>query len=156
MIFDSVKNLNRYAALAPEVWAKIEAFTRSVTPATPKGRQKLDGDMLMADVNSYNAKPLADGRYENHRRYVDLQLMLEGAETVYLTDVEGLELVEDKYAEKDCAFYRYTAGTGYALPFKAGEFAIFYPGEAHLPGRGDDNAALRKIVFKIDASLLGK
>ncbi len=154
MICDSLDNFHRYAKLSPEVWETLKSFIGTVTGDTPKGRYQLDGDMVMADVNFYKTAPAEAGRFENHRRYVDIQAVLSGHETIYLAGLDKLELTEDKYAEKDCGFYSCNLNDAVPVAMPEGSFMVIYPEEGHMPGRGNDNSGVCKIVFKVDRSLL--
>ncbi len=153
MIYANVSELNSYAKLSPEVLKLINDFIATVTPDSESGRRKLDGDMVMADINFYQSTPVAKGRIENHKRYIDIQLVISGHESIYISSCEELELEEDKYATNDIAFYTPNLDISYVIPMKAGDFMIIMPDEGHMPGRGEDACDICKIVFKIDKSL---
>ena len=48
--------------------------------------------------------------------------------------------------EKDIAFW---TGKAALLPLRAGEFAMFYPGEPHAPSLKKSAEMVKKAVFKI-------
>ena len=52
-------------------------------PAPEAGRVELDGDKLYASVQYYNPKTPNLEKFEAHRDYVDIQLLLAGSETIY-------------------------------------------------------------------------
>ncbi len=153
MIYDDLKNFDMYAKLSPEAWKLVKEFIPTVNADTPKGRRQLDGDMVMADVNFYPTAPASEGRMEDHRRYVDIQVVVSGHEELYLAKCDAGELLEDGYEAKDCSFYTYVPEKSCPMSMTEGKFMVIFPGEGHMPGRGDDSCDVCKIVFKIDRTL---
>ncbi len=151
MIFDSMKRFSSYARLAPGVWGKVEKFIAESSASTPVGRYVIDGDLAYASVQSYNTHEFNPEKLENHRDFVDIQLLLDGEETIWWRDVEGLE--EAKPYKPDIAFFR--AGSEGAVPLllKPGYFALFLPEEGHQPGVGDPSRKAIKLVIKLHRSL---
>jgi YhcH/YjgK/YiaL family protein len=153
MIIDQLKNWRRYAALA-ELRPAFEFLQRHADGRNlPDGRMEIRGDRLFAMVQTYRPKPVAEGRFEAHRRYADVQYIAAGAEMIGHAPTETLKTETRYNAEKDIAFYaqprRYTA-----LAMPAGTFAVFYPEDAHMPCcRLDADGQVRKIVVKV---LLGR
>ena len=158
MIYDTLENLGSYAPLAPEIWSKISAFLAECAKKTPPaGRAEIDGDRLYASVQYYNPKAPNLEKFEAHRDYIDIQLLLAGSETIYYAPSAGLPVVTDFTPGKDCAMYRVTSlDQATPLAIKPGNWALFLPGEAHLPGVGDPSVSGIKIVIKIAASALAR
>ena len=97
----------------------------------------------------YDSKPRAEGKFESHRTYVDLQAIVAGAEWMEWTDVSRLTLKDDFFAERDVRFYNdFTAGS--RLRVGPGEIAVFYPVDAHMPSLAIDSPArVYKTVVKV-------
>ena len=106
MIYDSMKNFAAYRKLAPEAWEKVSAFLAGCTPETPAGRYELDGDRVYAMVQGYETHDADPDKLEIHRKYVDIQLLLSGEESIVCRSVAGLKETVPYNAEKDIAFYR--------------------------------------------------
>jgi YhcH/YjgK/YiaL family protein len=151
MISDSLDRLDRYTALSPRFAAAI-AFLRQNPAALPDGRHDIAGDDCFALVQSYTTKPVAQAAFEAHRKYIDIQLILSGEETLFWAPLQNLGTVTQPYvAEKDIAFF---APPPQCTPLNlvAGEFAIFFPEDAHAPGIQTSGArAVRKVVIKVRA-----
>ncbi|MEL7088070.1 MAG: YhcH/YjgK/YiaL family protein [Planctomycetota bacterium] len=130
MIYDRLKQADDYAALHP-LLAEAFAFLRGFDPATPEGRVTLRGDDLFVNVERYATEPAGDRRYESHRRYLDVQAIFAGRETIYVEPVSGLEVAEPYDGERDAAFYRGPDRNLVAL--RPGEFALFFPQDGHKP-----------------------
>jgi YhcH/YjgK/YiaL family protein len=98
----------------------------------------------------YLTKPRTEGRWESHRAYIDVQLVVAGEELMEVGDVTHLAVAEDLRPAKDLIFYRPFDG-GSVLRVRAGEAAVFFPSDAHLPSLRTGAAAtlVRKAVIKV-------
>ncbi len=121
----------------------------------PTGRQEIDGDRLYVMVNEYVSEPREKRRAEAHRKYVDVQYIVAGAETIgYARLEDGYEVLEDKLAEKDVIFYNHPVDESHII-LTVGMYGIFFPWDVHRP-----NCALaapspvRKVVMKISMDSL--
>jgi len=145
MILDQISNAALYSPLHP-LFAEGFRFIAEQGQAAPAGRYELAGGAY-ALVQEYDTK-LAEGvPFEAHRRFIDIQYIAGGAEVIYYANLAQLE-AGDYVPEKD---YLGLAGSGSALQVSAGDFAIFYPQDAHLPARmtAEGPKPVRKIVVKI-------
>ena len=150
MIVDTRKNWELYRTVHPR-FAQAFAFLRKATEENlPAGRYELDGDRLYAMVQEYDTKPVADGVFEGHRRYVDIQYLVAGAERMDVIEA-GRGVTAVAYDEaKDLEFFANAAPCHTAV-VQAGEFAIFYPHDLHKPGLTADGTAapVKKVVVKV-------
>jgi len=149
MIIDRLINWRRYEALK-ELRPAFEFLEKHASgEGLPDGRAEIDGDRLFALVQTYDPKPAAEGKFESHRRYADVQYIASGAERIGWAPTDILEIEQPYDEENDIAFYpqpkRYTP-----LAMPAGTFAVFYPEDAHMPCcRLDTDGQVRKIVVKV-------
>jgi biofilm protein TabA len=131
MIFDRLDRGDVYARIGLGIPEALEYLAKTDFSALPVGKQAIDGDRLFAVVQRYKTKPLADARWEMHRRYIDVQYVARGGERIgYVPWSESLRVQEAYDEQKDAAFYE---ATGVLLPVAAGMFAIFTPDEVHAP-----------------------
>ena len=165
MIYDRIKNLSAYQRL-PGIAIVKDFIENHDLLSLPAGKIPL-GCGIYVNVNLYTPKDT--GRYEAHRRFMDLQYVVSGEEDMYCVplDCAIADAQDGVYQEeKDIQFF---AGakedTAVQLPFHAGDFALFYPQDVHMPGiihtsvlkdlcerdRERMHAAdpVRKLVFKI-------
>ena len=68
--------------------------------------------------------------FESHRKYVDIQLMLNGQELMGHTDIGSLQMKNPYDSEKDIMFYR-PYENGHKFFMFAGDVAVFFPEDAH-------------------------
>ena len=151
MIADTLELSRRYAGLHPRFADAFEFLKR--LPADPSlGRHDLDGEDCFALVQSYTTKPLAKAAFEAHRKYIDIQFIQSGRETLLWSPLSLLPHVTQPYAEeKDVAFFA-TPEHVTPINLQAGQFTIFFPEDGHAPGVEYAGATeVRKVVIKIRA-----
>lgn len=149
MIADTLVQHGRYTNLNPRFPAAFE-FLKKLPANQPAGRVELDGDNCFALVQTYTTKPVAQAKFEAHRRYIDIQFIQAGRETLLWSPLATLAQVTQPYADaNDIAFY---ANPPQPTPvnLRAGDFAIFFPEDGHAPGLECGGAVeVRKVVIKV-------
>jgi YhcH/YjgK/YiaL family protein len=105
--------------------------------AVPVGEVRIVdlADGVFAMEQAYEAKDPTEGRFESHRRHIDLQGIVSGEERMDVTLLDELTLVDDQLAEKDYAFYEDGPGPVSKWAVRKGEVAVFFPSDAHKPSR---------------------
>ncbi|HUU54477.1 MAG TPA: YhcH/YjgK/YiaL family protein [Armatimonadota bacterium] len=148
MIADNLSNWRRYEGLA-HLKPAFEFLEGQTEVCLGSGRVEIDGDRLFALVQAYTPGPAAEGRFETHRRYADIQFVAKGREMIGCAPADQLEVESPYDPEKDVAFYALPK-TFSQLALSDGCFAVFYPEDAHMPGRRlDSDDQVCKIVVKV-------
>ena len=147
MILDSLADYHRYTAVHP---AFAQAFhflvytdLKSMTP----GRHPLDGERLYVSIDHKDARGRDAARLEAHRRYLDIQLTIEGAEEIGWAPLASCRQPAGAFDDaKDIGFFDDRPETWLSVP--PNRFAIFFPTDAHAPlaGRGLLKKAIVKVV----------
>ncbi|MEM7624743.1 MAG: YhcH/YjgK/YiaL family protein [Planctomycetota bacterium] len=147
MIYDRIEHAGLYLGLHPLL---TEAFTflEDFDPATADGQIQLRGDDLFVNVERYATEPAAARKYEAHRRYLDVQTIFTGTESIYVKPLAGLDMIEAYDETRDVAFY--TGADHGVVTLLPGEFALFFPQDGHKPccHAGGPNDVL-KVVAKV-------
>lgn len=155
MIFDSLTQINLYRTIHPLLHQGLTELASGRLANLPDGRHELAGDRLFALVQTYTTKPRAQGRMETHRKYVDIQAILTGAELCEVAPLSEMTPATPPDTPpvpydpaKDIAFHH---GSGDPLTLRPGLFAIFFPADAHMPSLAlpTGPAQVRKIVLKV-------
>ncbi|MBM6889251.1 YhcH/YjgK/YiaL family protein [Bacteroides caecigallinarum] len=146
MIVTNLNNTERIEALHP-LFKKLFDYVKTHDILnTPCGRIDIDGDNLY--INNVNPEciPAEKQVLEVHRDYIDVQILLQGKETI------GWKALEDSKAEikpyekeGDCALYSDIPTTWIHLV--PGQMAIFFPEDAHAPVIGEGK--IRKMIAKV-------
>jgi len=151
MIADTPVLSHRYLSLSPRFAAAFE-FIKKLPADQPLGRVDLDGDNCFALIQSYNTKPLAQAKFEAHKKYIDIQFIQAGRETLLWSPLSALtETLEPYVAEKDVAFFGVPSLVT-PINLRAGDFTIFFPEDGHAPGiECGGSVEVRKVVIKVRA-----
>lgn len=149
MILDTLPLWRRYAAINPR-FVKAFAFLEQVTPGTSDGRHEIDGEAVFALVQRYRTRPVAGMQLEAHRRYVDIQFVVQGREVIQWAPLADLAEVTMPYDEvKEAALFAATAGM-VPVRLPADHFVILFPEDAHAPCCAwDEPAEVMKVVVKV-------
>jgi YhcH/YjgK/YiaL family protein len=146
MILDTIQQAGRYLGLNPGFAAAFAFLRRPDLLELPVGRYEIDGDKVYALVQRQMGRKPEAGKLEAHRKYIDIQVVLDGVDTMGWRPTAGCEGIAMPYnAEKDAMLFtdQPTAWTAVG----PGEFAIYFPEDAHLPLISDGE--LRKVVLKV-------
>jgi YhcH/YjgK/YiaL family protein len=146
MIFDTLENANRYTGLGHYLSAALKYLQETDLAALPLGRTDIDGDTLYVLVQDYTTKPVELGKWEAHRKYIDIQYLAGGSERMGFANLRTMQLGEFD-PEKD---FQPMTGSGNFVDVFAGSFVIFFPEDGHMPGLlVTVPEHVRKIVLKV-------
>lgn len=150
MIFDKIENISDYFEELP-LLKKVEDFVVDFKNGKlADGTYEIDGKRVFAMVQSYRTRQQTHKMmFEAHKKYIDLQYIVNGIEKIRWARLDSVDLVEEKYSTGgDIAFYEGDAMFDFTLT--KGTFLLLYPEDAHLPGlSAQKDVNVRKIVFKI-------
>lgn len=147
MIVDEIRNARLYAGMGRRIARALEWMAQTDLGALAPGRVEIDGDRVFALVSDYTSKPREEGRWEAHRRYLDLQIVAAGIELIGYAPLTSLTAGE-YIAEKDIVWLE---GDGSLVTMTPGRFMLLWPGDAHMPGlAAADPSPVRKVVVKIE------
>lgn len=135
---DYFKNIDSKIALCMQ---KAKEFDEN----TPCGKYDLTDDVYV-NVMTYEPKPLEELTIETHRKYADIQLILDGKEYMGYAPLENLTPSTEYDAAKDICFWK---GNVALLATKKGDWTLFLPDEPHAPSLSIDGGTVKKAVFKI-------
>jgi YhcH/YjgK/YiaL family protein len=146
MILDALSHADRYLALHP-LFARAFDFLRGTDlSALAPGKHDIQGEQLFAIVEDCAGRTRDDAKLECHRRYIDIQLVLEGVDEMGWKPVaECADQVAEYDAARDIRFFNDAPASWIATP--AGSFCLFFPDDAHAPLVSDGR--IRKVVVKI-------
>jgi len=150
VILDTLANAGRYHGILPGLDRGLEALGRLAAQPPADGRHELAGAQLYASLSSYTTGDPAGKMFEAHRRYLDIQVVLAGRETLYWAPLAALAAQGEYSAAEDIAFF--TGPAGLAVPLEPGLFVVLFPMDAHKPGclaAAADGGQVRKLVIKV-------
>jgi YhcH/YjgK/YiaL family protein len=131
------------------LWDKAFGFLRVTNLDSIKpGKYPIVGDSVFASVTESPTKEMSNSKWEFHKKYVDLQMVIKGTEKMGAYDVTKINITDPYNETKDIGFGTYAEGDYYVA--EAGTFFLFFPAHAHRPSlkvEGCDKD--KKIVIKI-------
>ncbi len=113
------------------------------------GRYAIDGDRMYATVVDDKTRGVETAQFEAHRKYIDLHYLIRGKEMIGSANTTSMREVKPYAPEIEAALFERPAKYK-RLMLKPGEFTVFFPGQAHMPGcYVDESEEIRKVVVKI-------
>lgn len=146
MIIDTIKNAPLYYAIHANFKRAFEYIASIDTAYIPAGRYEIDGTAMYALVQEYDTKLKEKGFWEAHRRYIDLQYMVQGVEGMGYSNIHHLQQGEYDKSKDFLPLF----GEGDQVALKSGSFVLLLPEDAHMPGMAiGEPAPIKKVVIKI-------
>lgn len=139
MITDNIKNLKNYNIVSE----KVLNFLMNLP--SDAGHYEIDNNSF-ANIDIYNTKQ--NCKFEAHKKYIDIQMLLEGSEELDYISVDDLKISEAYDEKRDVMFFHNPEKTPDTLQLEPFKFALIYPHEAHRPQMGNGQQ-VKKVVVKI-------
>lgn len=114
------------------------------------GRHDIN-DWLYVNVQEYETKDVSLCRFESHRKYVDVQYMINGTEAIEVADLQGQNLaVSVEYNEEQDVAFWLDKPTQMKVVLTNNSYVIFYPQNAHKPCIAvNQPVKVKKLVAKV-------
>ena len=147
MILDNIVNCKKYEALNRNFEKAFQFLNREDLGSLPLGKYEIDGESIFAMVQEYETKDLENAKYEAHKKYIDIQYLLEGSENMGYVAIDKLE-VSSPYSEEND--FMLLTGKPRLILLNEREFFILFPEDAHMPGIFvKEKSKVKKIVVKV-------
>ena len=146
MILDTLLRSHHYEELHP-LFSRAFALLRSMDlQGLDPGRHEIDGERLYLSIDHEHGRGHAHARLEHHRRYIDIQVCIEGDERIGWMPVECCQDRDGQFdSSRDVGFFLEEPHTWMTL--RPGTFTIFFPADAHAPLAGA--GPVKKAVVKV-------
>ena len=158
MLFGHIEESETYANLIQNpIWKQAFGWIAENAPKTPAfGIHPIIGNSMYVNVMEYKTVGREGARYESHRKFIDLQYTIRGAELIEWSLARTLKRDGEYDDAKDLQFYL-PGESRTAVHMLPGHFGIFFPQDAHLPKLSDGKVdSVYKLVVKIERALLEK
>jgi biofilm protein TabA len=145
MILDTLGNAAKYAGIKTGIAEAFGFLDQPGLAEMPDGKYEIAGDRVYAMVAHENGRKTEDGELEGHRKYIDIQYIIAGEESMGWSPRGGLATSVAYDAERDLEFFKGKPESIVRVP--PGSFTVFLPTDAHLPLIG--NGPIHKVVVKV-------
>ena len=149
MIVDRLDRAERYFSLHPAFQKAFLYLRQSSWSELAPGKHEIEGERLYCLISKVPGRQRKEVRLEAHRRYIDIQYIIQGEDEMGWKPTADCTLPDPAYDEaKDLIFFNDKPGKWAKVP--AGSFAIYFPRDAHAPlvSRGSIHKAVVKIAVK--------
>lgn len=147
MIYANLSQLEHYLPILPCQTEASDILKFVSEKKFISGKTILSPNVYINMVE-YQTKALEESKFEAHRDYIDIQIVLSGEELFGVTFSEYLKEITPYDEEAECSFLQGDIQSTTIL--KPDTFIIVFPGEPHMPGiQTDGPSTLRKMVVKV-------
>ncbi len=147
MIIDTLQNAHKYFSVHP-LFEKAFAYINQTDLANAADGKSVIEDGLKAIFSNATGKTkeASLAKFECHDKNIDIQLCIQGVETIGWKPREKCVIANGEYNdEKDVRFFNDQPDMYFQLT--DGQFVIFFPEDVHAPMIGD--ATIKKLVMKV-------
>ena len=151
MIVTDLDNLNKQLAMNPKFERALEFLRREGWRGHPEGTIEIDGKNVYALRHAHVTQvPQGTVPFEGHRKYIDIQCVIEGKETIYWTPTQHLTPTIPYDDAKDIWFSHSPRNDATEVVLSLGNLAVFFPEDAHATRQASGQPSqVRKIIVKV-------
>ena len=152
MIITNVNNEIQNKSLAKDIRFCIEFAKKNENKilSLVNGSYDVGYNNIKMNLGKYFTKKENDKFWESHKKYLDVQIMINGTEKVAINDIRDME-VKSFDEERDLTILE--GDKAFDIIMKTGDVLVFFPNDVHKPelnvSENDDSGNIRKIVTKV-------
>lgn len=146
MILENMSNWRKYEGLHKNFGTAFRYIESLHGKLPAEKRIELDGSSVYVLPMTMPGKGRDAARLEAHRKYIDIQYVMQGKDVMGWKPIAACKEVTQAYsAEKDIEFFGEKPDAWFDVV--PGDFAVFFPEDAHAPLAG--SGEIVKIVVKL-------
>jgi len=152
MIFTNMNDEVQNKSLAKDIQFCIEYAKRNENKilSLVHGSYDVGYNDIKMNVGKYFTKSENEKFWESHKKYLDVQIMINGNEKVAISNIRNME-VKSFDSEKDLVILE--GEKEFDVVMKTGDVLVFFPNDVHKPelniSETDNSGSIRKIVTKV-------
>ncbi|MFA6455619.1 MAG: YhcH/YjgK/YiaL family protein [Bacteroidota bacterium] len=131
MILDHLSRAEKYFTVHPSFKHAFDYLQRTDLRKLSEGRHDIQGDdlyVIIADDHTGKERR----KLETHRKYIDIQIAIDGAFPLEWHDVDSCRNIAAEYnADKDVKFFN--DPPLFTVQIVSDMFAVLFPEDAHAP-----------------------
>ena len=150
MIKNSLKYTKNYYNLSNKIKLALEYLEKNDLKVFDNGRYDILGDDVYVNVKDYTSKPETQGKWEAHKKYIDIQFMIKGTERIGVGEIDNYQTTEAYDESKDLEFLAVANDNYQFINMNENDFIILYPQDVHMPQIAMNTPSyVKKAVVKI-------
>lgn len=147
MVLDTFINREKYFKMDAKFEKAFAFLEDSIGKNLSPGKYEIEGDEIFASVQEYETSD--EGGWEAHRKYIDIQFVLEGKEIIEWGNIERLSENSVYHEENDFLECDFEKGET-KCKLEQNDFMILWPEDIHKPKCiYEQKCNVRKIVVKV-------
>ena len=147
MIVDTLEHAGLYAKISDRFAVALKFLQTNDLTKLEIGKFEIEGKEVFAIVSEYNSKSNEDAKWEAHKKYADIQVIISGEEQMGYAPINKMTVKEDYNPEKDMVVL---SGTGDYVVGTPGNFIVFFPHDGHQPCVSiNGSSPIKKLVIKV-------
>ena len=152
MIFTNVNDEVQNKRLAKDIQFCIEYAKKNENRilSLVHGSYDVGYNDIKMNIGKYFTKSENEKFWESHKKYLDVQIMINGTEKVAINDIRDMK-VKSFDEEKDLTILE--GDKAFDIVMKTGDVLVFFPNDVHKPelnvSENDNSGNIRKIVTKV-------
>ena len=152
MIFTNVNDEVQNKRLAKDIQFCIEYAKKNENRilSLVHGSYDVGYNDIKMNIGKYFTKSENEKFWESHKKYLDVQIMINGTEKVAINDIRDMK-VKSFDEEKDLTILE--GNKAFDIVMKTGDVLVFFPNDVHKPelniSETDNSGSIRKIVTKV-------
>lgn len=150
MIKNSLKYTKNYYNLSNKIKLALEYLEKNDLKVFDNGRYDILGDDVYVNVQDYTSKPETQGKWEAHKKYIDIQFIIKGTERIGVGEIDNYQTTEAYDESKDLEFLAVANDNYQFINMNENDFIILYPQDVHMPQIAMNTPSyVKKAVVKI-------
>ncbi|QAA34394.1 YhcH/YjgK/YiaL family protein [Clostridium manihotivorum] len=147
MIIDKLDNGYDYYGLEERIRKALDYLKNTDLAELDPGKYQIEDDKIYVMVSEYDTKSAEGALWEAHKKYIDIQYMINGSEKMGYTNVDNINITSQYDEEKDVMF---GTADGDFVSVEAGMFVIFNTQDGHMPSICfEKSEKVKKAVVKV-------
>ena len=160
MIFTNINDKLQNSSLTKDIQFCIDYAekNREKILSLENGSYDVDYNGIKMNVGKYFTKKENDKFWESHKRYLDVQIMIDGSERVAINDIRNMR---EKSFDSERDLIILDGDKMFDVIIENGDVLVFFPNDVHKPELDifnseneekceDNKKIVTKVVFKIE------
>ena len=160
MIFTNINDKLQNSSLTKDIQFCIDyaGKNREKILSLENGSYDVDYNGIKMNVGKYFTKKENDKFWESHKRYLDVQIMIDGSERVAINDIRNMR---EKSFDSERDLIILDGDKMFDVIIENGDVLVFFPNDVHKPELDifnsenekkceDNKKIVTKVVFKIE------
>lgn len=148
MIYDKIENIVHYDTTNMALKKAMGSIMNKDFLDFEDGKTTIDGEKVYAMKVGLTLKPVEEGVFEAHKKYIDIHVPLKNSEDVEVAFVDTLQVTSPYDEEGDCLLG--TSDAAVSVHLTPGTFLLVYPDDAHKVGvTKNKSSSYQKVIYKV-------